>query len=897
MRTELISNLLTNRVREPLGLGLGECPRLSWDYAGPSAAFRVTVSNEESFDKLLYDSGVRTDINPACFPLDKLSLLPRTRYNWKVSVGDTAASWFETGKLGEPWEAEWITPDFGADVGNEDWHPVLFARFRADKEIKEARAYMCGLGLYEARINGEKVGDDCLSPGLCAYDKWLPYTAYDVIEFISTGDNIVEVELGNGWYKGRYGLNRKIEWHYGEEFALILEIHLRFADGSEQTITTSPETWKARRSNVIRSSIFDGEVRDDTLDTSTVYGTKQISIDKALLEPRVSPPVKVMHTLKPIALITTPYGDTILDMGQNMVGWLEFTSDAPHGSQQRLEFGEILQSGEFYRDNLRTAVCEYVYLSDGVRRVVRPKFTFFGFRYVRISGWEGIPDINDFTGLVLYTEMESTGSIETGSERVNRLFLNALWGQRGNYMDVPTDCPQRDERMGWTGDAQVFFGTGAYNMDVYAFFTKFIKDLMKEQSALGGDVPVVIPKHDVWQTGACAWGDAACIIPWQLYERYGDLTLLREQYTAMRGWVDHLNSLDDGSRLWKGSFHYGDWLSLDVEDAVGYRFGGTERTYLASCFYRYSSLLVAKAAEALGYADDALRYRKLSDEVCAAIRNEYFTHTGRLAVNTQTAYILALQFDIAPEEWRARTAYTLRMKLIESGGALRTGFIGTPYLCRVLSENGYNDMAYDLLLREEYPGWLYEVNMGATTIWERWNSVLPDGTISDTGMNSLNHYSYGSIVEWMYRNAAGIRPLDGFPGFARFALAPQPDPRLGWVKASYRSASGLIESEWTYNTDHTIAYSFTVPSGTTAELSLPDGTKRTLAPGKHEFHTQVKPREEIDVPISEILSDKNDADAFAAKHPNLSHMMLFPMLAGDRTLRDLKQEGFDINER
>jgi alpha-L-rhamnosidase len=885
----LFTKLLTNRMENPLGIDLGQYPRLSFvDKKGGEGA-RIQVALDPEFTQIVHDSGEEA-ITPAGYPLF-LTLAPRTRYFWRVTRGEEQEqAWFETALLDEPWQADWITPDF-----DMDWHPVLSSSITLPSQPISARAYVCGLGLYELSINGSKAGEDWLAPGLCAYDKWLPYQTIDATSLLKKGDNHLEVALGNGWYKGRYGLVRSKEFHYGEEFALIMQLHITFKDGSECVLTTNTQEWLARRGQTVFSSIFDGETVDATLDTSATYPVRVAQVDKGLLTARQSPGIHLMETIKPIAVITTPKGDTVLDMGQNMVGVLRFRSKAEKGTVLRLQFGEVLQNGEFYRDNLRTALCAFTFTSDGVEREVTPRFTFFGFRYVKLEGFTQPVDPADFEGLVLYSNMIRTGWITTGNDKVNQLFSNTLWGQKGNFLDTPTDCPQRDERMGWTGDAQVFFGTAAYNMDVYPFFMKFLFDMRKEQEALGGDVPVVIPKHDVVQTGACAWGDAACIIPWKMYVRFGDRAQLERDYPLMKAWVDHVNSLDDGSRLWKGSFHYGDWLSLDNEDPLGNRFGGTDKTYLASCYYRHSSALVAKAAAVLGKEEDQQAYETLSEEVRAAIQREYFTSTGRLALNTQTGYVLALHFDIALPRQREGLAHQLRLKLKESNYHLRTGFIGTPYLCQVLSDTGSNDIAYRLLLQEGYPGWLYQVNMGATTIWERWNSILPDGSISDTGMNSLNHYAYGSIVEWLYNTAAGIRPMEETPGFERFLLCPKPDPSLGHLEARFDSPRGTIKSAWRYEEDGRLVFDFEVPAGTKTKLVLPDGSEQWISGGEHHYTLQPQATDELDLPISQLL--KEDMKGFARRFPQLASMMLFPMMAGEKSLNDLAREGFDTRER
>lgn len=823
----IITHLKTNRITNPLGFELGT-PRVSYvvseTTASKQVAAQIQVSLDEAFSEVIFDSGRSTEINSLAYELP-IRLEPTTRYYWRVTVwadnGDTAtseAAWFETAKLQEGWTAEWITPKLDKVV-----HPVLETAFSLTKEVRSARAYVSGLGLYEMKINGTKAGDEYLTPNFNAYDKWLQYQTYDITELLEEGTNRIEAALGNGLYKGRFGFEGGDHEVYGDRFALLCEIVITHTDGTA-TFVRSDEFWTARKSKVLESGLYDGEFYDATFAEEDRYGVEKIEIGYDRLHARRSLPVVIHERLKPIEVITTPAGETVLDMGQNMVGWIEFINRAPKGTEILLQYGELLQEGNFYRDNLRTAKAEHRYISDGTGGSVRPYFTFFGFRYVKVTGWVGELNPEDFTGCVLYSDMETTGSIETSNPLVNRLFLNAMWGQKGNFLDVPTDCPQRDERMGWTGDAQVFAGTASFNMDTYAFFSKYGYDLWKEQAALDGKVPMVVPMATVKGGGSSAWGEAATVIPWTVYLHTGDKAILEQQFDSMKAWVDYIKRADDASgarRLWTVGFHFGDWLALDGEDP-SMPTGGTETAFIASAYYCYSSMLVAKAAKALGKVDSAQFYENLSNEVRAAIRAEYFTPNGRLALGTQTAYIVALFMDLAPEKDRERVANDLRERLKKDNNHLKTGFVGTPYFCRVLSEAGLQDLAYTLLLNKDYPSWLYAVTMGATTIWERWNSVLPDGRISGESMNSLNHYAYGSIAEWMYRHMAGINPFEEKPGFKHVKLAPQPDFRLKFAKAKLMSASGLYESGWELSEEGALTFRFVIPFDAEATVVLPD---------------------------------------------------------------------------
>jgi alpha-L-rhamnosidase len=571
------------------------------------------------------------------------------------------------------------------------------------------------------------------------------------------------------------------------------------------------------------------------------FNVKPIEIDTTLLEARKSLPVCINEEIKPVALIHTPAGETVLDMGQNMTGWLRFKTSAPAGTHLHLQFGEVLQGGNFFRDNLRTAKAEYFYIADGTDAVVEPYFTFFGFRYVKISGWVGDLNLDDFTGCVIYSRMDTIGEIETSNEKVNQLFKNAMWGQKGNFLDIPTDCPQRDERLGWSGDIQVFSGTACFNMDVSAFLSKYAYDLWKEQAKIGGMVPHIVPMVNLSKGGSSAWGDVATILPQNLYEFYGDVGILEAQFESMRAWVDYIRGVDEssgGRRLWTEGVHFGDWLALDASDPVS-RKGGTPEDFIASAFYCYSARLVSKAAAALGNMEQADAYGRLSAEVKAAIQTEYFTATGRLAIPTQTGYVLALFMDLVADEHRERVINDLVSRLNNDNMHLRTGFVGTPYLCRVLSNIGANDLAYKLLLNEDYPSWLYAVNLGATTIWERWNSLNPDGSISSTSMNSLNHYAYGSIVEWMYRDMCGLNPSSGegeSVGFRHARIAPKPDKSLQWAKAHYRSAAGVYESGWHIDDAGHLTVEITIPFNASARIVLPDAQMNDVSINGQKFY-------------------------------------------------------------
>ncbi|MCD7918415.1 MAG: glycoside hydrolase family 78 protein, partial [Clostridiales bacterium] len=645
-----------------------------------------------------------------------------------------------------------------------------------------------------------------------------------------------------GWYMGRFGFfgTSDEDAYYGHNFRLIAEVHVEYEDG-ETAVFGTDESWTVWRSNITFCNLYDGEWRDDTRPPAPV---EPAVLDKELpILPtdRYSLPVYTQERRKPVELIHTPAGEQVLDLGQNLAGGFCLRVRAAAGTAIRLQFGEVLQDGCFYNGNLRTAKAEYRYVSGGVERQgaqrkcrltaeLCPHFTYYGYRYVKIEGIDDLK-VDDFTALVWYSDMEEAGTITTGHEKVNRLISNAHWGLKGNFLDFPTDCPQRDERMGWTGDAQVFSATACYFRDTYPFYRKYLHDMATEQADLEGKVPNVVPSFGFHDT-ACVWGDAAVIIPWNLYLFYGDERILQEQYDSMKGWVEYIRRTDGDNRHWQGGaqprkcrstakevFHFGDWLALDHPNPKPEQcMGGTDEGYIAYVYYARSAELVAKAAAVLGYREDAERYAALSRRIREDIQQEYFSPRGKCCVNTQTGMVLALQNDLSPRP--KVVVQDLKKRFDQTEGKLQTGFVGTPLLCPTLTQCGLERLAFDLLLREEYPGWLYEVNHGATTVWERWNSIEPDGHISSTGMNSLNHYAYGSIVEWLFRDVAGLEPVEEDPGFRRVRLHPIYDLRLGRLELQYRSPAGLYRVRWEIQGRRTVTLEVSIPFGCRADLTL-----------------------------------------------------------------------------
>ena len=829
-----------NHMTNPMGFFM-DGVSFSWkvDEARGKAqkAARVRVAADEKMQEILFDSGMDEQADSLAYPVE-LALEPRTRYFWQVTVlsdaeeeADSEVQWFETSKMSEEWTGKWLTCD-----STEKRHPIFSKEIAPAKEMAKARLYVTGLGLYEAYIDGKKVGDEYLTPYSNNYNRWVQYQTYDITDQIAGGGKL-SILLGNGWYKGRFGFSAfEDKGYYGNEWKVIADVVLTYTDGAEEVIGTD-ESWTVTRSRIMFSNLYDGEQVDATAPELPAEEPTVCDAPKGRLEARRSLPVVAHEHIKPVELIHTPAGEQVFDMGQNFAGIFTFRVKEPAGTKIHIQTGEVLQKGNFYNENLRSAKSEYIYISDGNETVIRPHFTYYGYRYVKVEGVSDLK-IEDFTGLALYSDIEMGGDVETGHDLVNQLVSNVRWGMKGNFIDVPTDCPQRDERMGWTGDTQVFSPTATFLADTYAFYSKYLHDMYTEQMDLDGMVPDVVPSAGVHST-ACVWGDSSCIIPWNMYQFYGDKKILEDQYDSMRNWVDYISRVDGDNHGWRSVFHYGDWLALDnpsgKTDEV---MGDTDEGYIANVYYAASAGIVAKAARVLGYEADAKTYQALCDEQFEEVKKEYFSQTGRCCIKTQTALILALKYHLSENE--ELTKKTLRLLFQISGDKLKTGFTGMPLMCPVLSENGMNDLAYTLLLNEDYPGWLHEVKLGATTVWERWNSLDENGDISSTGMNSLNHYAYGSILEWVFRYVTGFRVSEEHPGSRHLLIAPTLNWKLKRAKGSYHSAAGTYETSWELADPSHVTVKVTVPFGCTAEIVLPLVSQETLADQSNPLFADVR---------------------------------------------------------
>ena len=849
-----ISHLTCEYQNNPLGVDVPQ-PRLSWQMKSKhrgayQTAYQIWVANSNTSladgQKLLWDSGkIETDQSTQV-DYRGPALVAGQRVYWKVKVwnemGEVAESdsaWWEMSLLDSKWQADWITPDWEEDTSRSQPAPLLRRNFNAKSDLIAARIYATSLGLYELRLNGQRVGDAVLTPGWTSYENRLQYQTYDVTNLVQEGENVVGVLLGDGWYRGFMGFTGERNL-YGNRLALLLQLHLTYADGRVEIIV-SDEKWRAERGPIQMSDIYMGETYDaqqekpgwddSGYNDNDWHGVRQLDHPKEIVIAQDGPFIRRHERLRPVKILHSPKGETILDFGQNMVGWVRLRVRGPQGTIITLRHAEVLdQQGNLYTENLRLARQTTRYTLKGLTdadEIFEPHFTFQGFRYVGVEGFPSELTLDNFTGIVVHSDTPLTGSFECSHPLINQLQHNIVWGQKGNFVDVPTDCPQRDERLGWTGDTQVYIRTACFNMNVPTFYTKWLRDLSIDQK--NGSVPHVVPDviaktglgelGDETGSGAAAWGDAAVICPWTIYLCYGDIRLLEEQYESMVGWVQYVQSRVDEDYIWRRDFQFGDWLDYRGQDerlptpVTNYELIGT-------AFFANSTQLLANMAQILGKTSEAKYYTELAYQVKTAFNAEFVTSAGRVASNTQTAYVLALHFDLLPEAVRPIAVSRLVKEVLQSEYHITTGFVGTPYLCHVLSRFGYTDIAYKVLNQENYPSWLYPVKKGATTIWERWDGIKPDGTFQDARMNSFNHYAYGAIGDWLYRVVAGIEVDPDAPGYKRILIQPQPGGGLTHAKASLDSMYGRIESEWTLE-DDSFQLNVTIPANTEGVIRLP----------------------------------------------------------------------------
>ncbi len=849
LAAEAQSLLVTNPICEykvnPIGIGVSQ-PRLSWKIvsdqrATMQAAYQIRCAGSaaalQAGNDLLWNTGKVESDQSLHVNYGGPALQARQRVYWQVRVWDAqdrVSAWsepafWELGLLSPAdWQAQWIEPDLTEDRSTSNPCPMLRREFNSTSPVRKARVYMTSHGVYALSLNGQRVGEDLFAPGWTVYPKRLQVQTYDVTEMLKSGANCIGVTLADGWYRGRLRQANRRNL-YGATLALLLQLEIEREDGTREVVT-SDTSWQASTGPILKSDFYNGECYDARLvktgwneagyDDSQWAAVAVTDIGKDVLVAQVGPPVRMIEEIEPVAILKTPAGETVVDMGQNMVGWLCLKVQGPTGTRIQLRHAEVLDAqGNFYTENLRSAqqTDEYILAGKG-EEVWQPHFTFHGFRYVAIDGWPGKLKLDDLTGVVLHSDTPRTGSFTCSDDAINQLQHNIWWGQRGNFVDVPTDCPQRDERLGWTGDAQVFARTACFNAQVATFYAKWLADVEAEQ-APNGAVSHVVP--DTYRlsgkrgmAASSGWADAAVIVPWTVYLCYGDKGILTQQYNSMKGWVDYMIASAGANDLYDADNCFGDWLAFGPDRA-----GATPKNLLTQAFFAHSTDLMARTATVLGKTEDAARYTEMLGHIKDAFRKKFVAADGKLTSNTQTAYTLALAFDLlSPDQQRRAVGHLVDE--VNRYGHISTGFLGTPWICHALSENGQTDLAYQLLEHKEYPSWLYPITKGATTIWERWDGIKPDGTFQDKTMNSFNHYAYGAIGEWLYQVVAGIEIDPSRPGYRHILLQPHPGGSLTYAKARLESLYGPIKSGWRKQ-EQFLTVEVEVPANTTATVRLP----------------------------------------------------------------------------
>jgi len=820
----------------PLGLDVVH-PRLSWWLNDPrpnarQTAYQIVADNGWDTGKVESDQSVHV-------PYAGPALRSRQRVTWKIRYWDARGkasawsqpAWFELGLLeNTDWQAQWVGAPWLGGPKTTSPCPYLRKSFRVSDRVVSARLYVTALGLYECSLNGQRVGDEIFAPGWTDYRKRIPYQVYDVTKLLRRGANQFGAVLGDGWAVG-YVCWRDRQYHVDRP-RLLAQLEVTFADGSRQVIITD-ESWQAAQGPLLEADFLVGESYDARLTPTHWQPVIQFPAPAAPLVARRGPPARKLKELSPVAPPQNVAGKWLYDLGQNMVGWVRIKVRGEAGKTVAIRFGEVLDAkGRLYTENLRGIRATDCYTLAGKgAETWEPRFTFHGFRYVEVAGLQPV----SVTGVVVYSDTPATGEFSCSDQLINQLQHNIQWGQRGNFLEVPTDCPQRNERLGWTGDAQVFCRTAAFNMDVASFFTKWQDDLADAQHA-NGDFTSVAP--DVLSNkngGGPAWSDAGIICPWTIHLCYGDTQLLAHHYGSLCRFVEHLRASSRGliraydGAPWQG---YGDWLA---QDGSGNLFGGTPKDLIGTAFFAHSARLLGQIAGRLGHAADAAKYERLFTQVRRAFQRRFVTPAGLVGNGSQTSNVLALHFDLLPAKLRPVALANLVRDIEQRGNKLSVGFVGSSYLPWVLSDNGRLDVAYKLLFQKQWPSWLYAVTQGATTIWERWDGWTHDKGFQDPSMNSFNHYAYGAIGAWLYAVVAGLQLDPGRPGYKHILIQPQPGGGLTSARAKLQTMYGVAESRW-----RIVAGKFllevTVPPNTTATVQMPGEKKPVrVEAGKHCF--------------------------------------------------------------
>lgn len=842
-------------------LGLDELyPRFGWQLRSDKrgvmqTAYHIQVALDNTFSALVWDSGsVKSDASTHV-TYNGSALRCCTRYFYRIAAWDNYGectgwsdiAWWETGLLSSNgWCAEWIGCT-GEQEEKLEASPLYRKMFRIDKQIVSARVYVSALGLYELHLNGKRVGDWLFTPGWTSYGERIQYQTYDVTSFLKHGDNTIGAILGNGWYAGYIAYTGEKAF-YGDRRGLILQMHIKYTDGTERVVRTD-DTWKTSFGPIQMSEIYHGETYDARLEKNGWDESEYrddgwsnaivLNHSKEILVAQQCQPVRVVRELPVLRTQLAPNGEVILDFGQNLTGFVRMKVKGKRGDCVTIRHGEELkENGDLYTENLRTARQTTTYYLKGTGvEVYTPHFSFQGFRYIAVSGYPGTIGPENFVACVVTSDLPITGEFKCSDEMVNQLQHNIQWSQIDNFLDVPTDCPQRSERHGWTGDAQMFARTACFNEDIVLFYAKWLADLAGDQNKIDG-VPYDVPSvRDPRAHSSAAWGDAVTICPWTMYLCYGDTRLLQRQFKSMKKWIDYIRRQGDNPYLWNTGFHFGDWLALDNE--IDTPIGRTSREFIATAYYALSTRIAMQTAAVLGEQKDEVELAQLYSEIIRNFHQEFVTPNGRLTENTQTGYALALKFQLLSEKERKRAIDGLVKLLQESNFHLRTGFVGTPYLCHALSENGYTDIAYQLLLQTDYPSWLYPITKGATTIWEHWDGIREDGTFRPANSNSFNHYAYGAVGEWLYSVVAGLNIDPEKPGYKHILIKPQPNERMSYAFARYQSQYGEIISAWERN-GKKMTVQCKIPVNTTATVTLPKAEVSMVSETNNNLITQLR---------------------------------------------------------
>jgi alpha-L-rhamnosidase len=848
---------------DAFGVGVA-APRLSWMVKTAAPNWRQAAYALE----LLAPDGVvraatgRIDSDESALaPWPFMPLNSREQCSVRVSVWGNDGSeseWsaplaIEAGLLhAADWSARFVTPDWEEDTSAPQPGPLLRREFDVRAGVARARLYLSALGVVEAHLNGAAAGDHVLDPGWTSYSHRLRYQTFDVTGMLHEGRNAIGALLGDGWYRGRLGFGGGRRNIYGDRLALLAQLEITYADGTTERVVTDDQ-WRAAAGPILMSDIYDGEQYDarrerDGWDAAGYAdgdwaGVRSVEYHHGRLFAPSGPPVRRIEEVAPVDIFTSPSGRTIVDFGQNLVGRLRITVSGPAGHTITLRHAEVLEHGELGTRPLRFAAATDTYtLRGAARETWEPRFTFHGFRYAEVENWPGDPATgsgpslraDDLRAIVCHSDMERTGWFGCSEPLLERLHENIVWGLRGNFLDIPTDCPQRDERLGWTGDIQVFAPTACFLYDTAGFLQSWLADLAAEQADAGGVAALVAPNVLGPPPAVAAWGDAATVVPTVLYERFGDTQILETQFESMRSWVDAVAARAGARRLWDRGMQLGDWLDPAAPpDQPGA--ARTDRHLVASAYFAYSAELVGRAAQALGRADDQERYLTLAAEARAAFRHEYVSPSGRMLSDAATAYALGLCFGLIDDPQQRGHAGERLIDLMRAGEYhISTGFVGTPLICDALCDAGSLRAAYRLLLQRTCPSWLYPVTMGATTVWERWDSMLPDGSINPGEMTSFNHYALGAVADWMHRTIGGLAPAA--PGYRRIAIAPRPGGGLTHASARHRTPYGLAECAWRIDGDM-IEVTALVPPNTSATVTLPgsDTPSFDVGSGSHRW--------------------------------------------------------------